>query len=218
MHPERVVRAALALAQAGATATDVSKRLSVPRRTVAAWIEGDLPHSARADSCGQCHQVHEFADLSPGYVYLPWLVSRRRLPLETSERRLQASDLPRCQIPRHHRVRRRRDRRGERRSRSDPCTAAELRRGLLVLETLAVPISATWSGEARAAHRADRLAADAGRPLAQAAAPRADPLRWLPVSEHGPELVVAALRLQTGIHRHQSDLLRRLRPGRAALD
>lgn len=70
MHPARVVHDALALAQAGATATDVSTLLGVPRRTVAAWIMGDLPHSASADSCGQCHQVHEFADLSPGYVYL----------------------------------------------------------------------------------------------------------------------------------------------------
>jgi hypothetical protein len=70
LHSEGVVRAALALAQAGANATDVSKRLDVPRRTVAAWINGDLPHSVRGDSCGRCRQVHEFADLSPGYVYL----------------------------------------------------------------------------------------------------------------------------------------------------
>jgi len=70
MHSPFVVRAALALTQAGVNATDVSKRLGVPRRTVAAWINGDLPHSARAENCGQCRQMHEFADLSPGYVYL----------------------------------------------------------------------------------------------------------------------------------------------------
>ncbi|HEY1519513.1 MAG TPA: hypothetical protein VGF91_23990 [Solirubrobacteraceae bacterium] len=70
MHSQSVVRAALALAQAGANATDVSKRLGVPRRTMAAWIKGDVPHSAKADSSGQCQQVHEFADLSRGYVYL----------------------------------------------------------------------------------------------------------------------------------------------------
>jgi hypothetical protein len=70
MHSQRVVRAALALAEAGVNATDVSKRLGIPRRTVAAWIKGEVPHSASAESCGQCRRMHAFDDLSPGYVYL----------------------------------------------------------------------------------------------------------------------------------------------------
>jgi len=37
---------------------------------VSGWIRGDVPHSARADSCGQCRQEHEFADLGGSYVYL----------------------------------------------------------------------------------------------------------------------------------------------------
>jgi len=64
------VHAALELARAGANASDIARQLQIPRRTVAGWIKGDLPHSSRADSCDECEQAHEFADLSANYVYL----------------------------------------------------------------------------------------------------------------------------------------------------
>jgi len=52
-----------------------------------------------------------------------------------------------------------------------------LGRGLLLFEVLALPLPTAWAWqEAPAADRADRLADDAGRPLAGAARARVDPL------------------------------------------
>lgn len=66
MHSFRTVRAALELAATGAKATDISRQLRVPRRTVADWLRGELPRSARADAECASHAER----LGPDYVYL----------------------------------------------------------------------------------------------------------------------------------------------------
>jgi hypothetical protein len=73
VHDERIGRAALELARAGANATDISRRLHVPRRTVSDWIGGCWPHSVRPGKCQECAGTHDFAALSRSYAYLPGL-------------------------------------------------------------------------------------------------------------------------------------------------
>lgn len=70
MHTRASVHSALALARAGASSTDIARQLGISRRTVADWIKGELRHAARPESCAQCQQVHELADLSAHHVYL----------------------------------------------------------------------------------------------------------------------------------------------------
>jgi Homeodomain-like domain-containing protein len=67
MHSPSTVRAALALAERGENATDIARRLAVPRRTVSDWVRGSVPRTAVP---GGRAQGDEFADLPPAYVYL----------------------------------------------------------------------------------------------------------------------------------------------------
>jgi Homeodomain-like domain len=66
VHPTRVVCAALECSAAGASATEISRQLGIPRRTVADWLRGDLPHSVRRDADCATHAER----LGPDYAYL----------------------------------------------------------------------------------------------------------------------------------------------------
>jgi Homeodomain-like domain len=68
MHSQGTVEAALNLAQSGANATEIARRLSVPRRTVCDWLSGSLPH-APACAAG-CNAAHRFGELPAAYAYL----------------------------------------------------------------------------------------------------------------------------------------------------
>jgi hypothetical protein len=76
MHSATTIEAALALADDGANACEIARRLDVPRTTVRDWLRGLLPHSvphgtSGAQLCAQCgHAVHNFGALSASYVYL----------------------------------------------------------------------------------------------------------------------------------------------------
>jgi hypothetical protein len=66
VHSQRTVRAAFELAHLGANATDIARKLGIPRRTVADWLGGSVPRSSNPGvSCR-----HDAAELSPDYVYL----------------------------------------------------------------------------------------------------------------------------------------------------
>ena len=66
MHSFRTVRAALELAAGGATATEIARELSVPRRTVVDWLRGAFPRSVRGTAECATHADR----LGPEYVYL----------------------------------------------------------------------------------------------------------------------------------------------------
>lgn len=78
MHGPGVVASALRLASDGLNATEISRELAVPRRTVADWLAGKLPAHSRVrttsydpSTCEQCgHQRHDFQALPDQYVYL----------------------------------------------------------------------------------------------------------------------------------------------------
>jgi Homeodomain-like domain len=70
MHSARMVRTALALADSGANAAQISRQLGLPRSTVRDWIAGSVPHeSAGYDGSGACDK-HAFTELHEVYVYL----------------------------------------------------------------------------------------------------------------------------------------------------
>ena len=66
LQPHRTVSAALELAAAGANATDISRQLRVPRRTVADWLKGTLPRSIHQEADCATHVER----LGAEYVYL----------------------------------------------------------------------------------------------------------------------------------------------------
>jgi hypothetical protein len=68
VHAERTVQAALRLAAAGPSATDIASELRVPRRTVADWVNGSVPHTPNC--AAGCTADHDFAALPPAYVHL----------------------------------------------------------------------------------------------------------------------------------------------------
>ena len=194
MHPHETIQAALSLSSEGANQTEIARRLGIPRRTVSDWMRGAIPRSA--DAAKSC--TNHVPGLGPEYAYLLGLylgdgcISRHRRGVFKLRIFLDAK-YPGIIASARHAI-------AEVKSRRESSQAAELRRGLLVLEMLAVSVPAAWSGEeARAAHRARRLADDRGRPLAGTAAAWPDPLRRMPLPEHRHELVVAAIWLQTGI-------------------
>ena len=57
MHPRAIVDAALELAATGTPVADVGTRLGVPRRTVADWINGSIPHSAFKNRSTDIHRI-----------------------------------------------------------------------------------------------------------------------------------------------------------------
>jgi hypothetical protein len=72
MHPRSRVDAALRLRRGGLSATEIARRLAIPRGTVTDWLAGRVPRSRRAESgCAECGGVpHAFGDLPGAYVYL----------------------------------------------------------------------------------------------------------------------------------------------------
>ena len=60
------------LRASGLSASAISDRLSIPRRTVSDWVEGRLPRPrGRGDSdCTACGARHDFEQLPLSYVYL----------------------------------------------------------------------------------------------------------------------------------------------------
>lgn len=76
MHTRETVNEALALASEGANASEIARRLNIPRTTVRDWLRGHTPKRiARINSgatfCLRCgHARHRFRELPPAYVYL----------------------------------------------------------------------------------------------------------------------------------------------------
>jgi len=76
MHSTRTINAALALADEGANACEISRLLGIPRTTARDWLRGRLPHhvpgtKAGMGVCEQCgHPAHIYANLPGTYVYL----------------------------------------------------------------------------------------------------------------------------------------------------
>ena len=78
MHPPGAVARALRLGSDGLSAVEISRKLAIPRRTIADWLAGTVPrHSRRSDPdlalavCARCgQQEHEFGRLPRAYVYL----------------------------------------------------------------------------------------------------------------------------------------------------
>lgn len=68
MHSQSTIDAALKLAKSGASATEIGRRLAVPRRTVCDWLRGSVPHPP-ACAAG-CTAIHDFDALPAVYVYL----------------------------------------------------------------------------------------------------------------------------------------------------
>jgi Homeodomain-like domain len=71
-HPVTVVELALALRREGLSATEIGRRIGVPRPTVRDWISGREPRQPRvADACTGCGwAAHDFGALPVDYVYL----------------------------------------------------------------------------------------------------------------------------------------------------
>lgn len=70
--PEDVVRA-LALGDRGLSATEISRRIGLPRRTVQHWLSTSVPRGRLGlhNLCPDCRQApHEPDDLPPSYLYL----------------------------------------------------------------------------------------------------------------------------------------------------
>jgi hypothetical protein len=76
MHSVKTINAALALANEGANACEVARRLGIPRTTARDWLRGRLPNhvalsNSGVDMCHGCGRVaHVYADLPEAYVYL----------------------------------------------------------------------------------------------------------------------------------------------------
>jgi hypothetical protein len=153
----------------------------------------------------------------------PGCLPRRRAHDPPPPRRLRPDDLlhahahQRCVVDcAGHRI-------GDRKARRDvPGSDRERHLRPLVLQAVAVPAAAAREGpQARASHRAHRLAAAHSRCASRATGPRADPFRRLapPQSRARARAAVrlSAIRVLEPLGRHPSDLLRRLRCPRGRL-
>jgi hypothetical protein len=70
MHPASTVDAALELSQSGENASDIARRLEIPRSTVRDWLAGSTPRRDSCHGCPSCGADHRFAELTESYVYL----------------------------------------------------------------------------------------------------------------------------------------------------
>jgi hypothetical protein len=76
LHSPNTITAALALAADGANASEIGRRLAVPRGTIRDWLNGRVPrHGVLGDPgiefCEQCgHPAHAYSQLPQAYVYL----------------------------------------------------------------------------------------------------------------------------------------------------
>lgn len=70
MHATDRIEEALALANAGGTATEIARLTGLPRSTVRDWMRGALPR-IRGGTCPRCAGApHDFAALPAEYMYL----------------------------------------------------------------------------------------------------------------------------------------------------
>jgi hypothetical protein len=71
-HQANVVSTALDLASDGLSATEISARTRLPRRTIVDWIAGRVPRRPQADSlCRRCGAFHQSVEpVAETYVYL----------------------------------------------------------------------------------------------------------------------------------------------------
>jgi hypothetical protein len=71
-HPAPVVELALELGREGLSATEIGRRIGVPRPTVRDWVSGREPRRGRRrDGCPGCGgSTHDFSALPAAYVYL----------------------------------------------------------------------------------------------------------------------------------------------------
>jgi Homeodomain-like domain len=106
MHPQRVVQTALQLRAAGYSATEISRRIGVPRPTIRDWLGGKLPATQTRSpfACARCGHEHDLSELPRAYVYLLGLylgdgcispvhrgVYRMRIALDTRYPKIVAS-------------------------------------------------------------------------------------------------------------------------------
>jgi hypothetical protein len=75
-HPIDVVTQSLELAGHGLSASEVARRVGVPRATVRDWLAGRVParvpahYGTTPGACGACGGVHDLDALPASYVYL----------------------------------------------------------------------------------------------------------------------------------------------------
>jgi hypothetical protein len=71
-HPTPVVELALALRREGLSATEIGRRIGVPRPTVRDWVSGREPRRVRRrNGCPGCGgAIHDFGALPAAYVYV----------------------------------------------------------------------------------------------------------------------------------------------------
>ncbi len=71
-HPIDLVHRSLELHEGGHSASEVARRVGVPRATVRDWIHGKVPRGpdGNGTGCVQCGGVHDLQSLPPAYVYL----------------------------------------------------------------------------------------------------------------------------------------------------
>jgi len=71
VHPRTAVEAALELGGRGLNATEVGRKLGIPRGTVRDWLAGSAPHHAHGPhGCDRCGSAHDLTLLGQSYVYL----------------------------------------------------------------------------------------------------------------------------------------------------
>ncbi len=70
VHAEKLVDAALELAAAGLQATEISRRLGVPKSTVQYWCRGGRRFPRASELCMPCPRCHEAPLAEPSYSYL----------------------------------------------------------------------------------------------------------------------------------------------------
>ena len=71
-HPVDVVARSRELARTGLTATEIARRIDVPRSTVRDWLAGRVPagREGAGAGCPACGALHELESLPAAYVYL----------------------------------------------------------------------------------------------------------------------------------------------------
>jgi hypothetical protein len=71
-HPVDVVTRSLELASGGLSASEIARRVGVPRATVRDWLAGRVParYGHGASACAECGSVHDLDELPASYVYL----------------------------------------------------------------------------------------------------------------------------------------------------
>jgi hypothetical protein len=75
-HPIDVATQSLELAGHGLSASEVARRVGVPRATVRDWLAGRVParvpahYGTTPGACGACGGVHDLDALPASYVYL----------------------------------------------------------------------------------------------------------------------------------------------------